>query len=149
SPFPGTPPESNTATPQEKPDETEPGKAEPERPTYTGGPAQIIIADVNSGMRANEDWVEEFFQNPVRKIYPEIEVTMASENVATLITAGTPSDIVLVSNPSLHTIVDLDLPEDLTDMVRKYNIHLADFDPVVIDEIRSLSNGQFYGIPFS
>lgn len=117
---------------------------------YTGGAATVVIADVNAGIKANEDWVAEFFVNPVKERYPEIEVEMAQESVQNLITAGTPPDLVLVSNPTLHTITELELPEDLTDMIAKYNIDLDKFDTAVVNEIRKLSNETaFYGIPFS
>lgn len=118
--------------------------------SYTGGPATVTIVDVNSGIRANEDWVENFFVNPVKKQYPEIEVVMAQDSVQNLITAGSPPDLVLVSNPGLHNIVELELPEDLTEMITKYNINLDRFDQAVVNEIRRLSNDtMFYGIPFS
>lgn len=117
--------------------------------TYEGGEAKVLIADVNTGIRTNEEWVEQFFVNPVQEKYPEITVEMSPESVQNMITAGTPPDIVLVSNPYLHDYVDLELPEDLTEMIAKYNINLEDFDSVVIDEIRRLSDGGMYGLPFS
>lgn len=124
-----------------------------EKPTdisYTGGPATVVIADYNSGMKDNADWVEQFFVDPVKKQYPEITVEMAQESVQNLINAGMPPDIVLISNPRLHIMVELNLPEDLSDMINKYQIDLNDFDPAVVGEIQRLSGGEaLYGLPFS
>lgn len=143
-----TPNPSNTNNPGNE--QTSGEDAAAEEITYTGGAATVVIVDVNAGIKANEDWVAEFFVNPVKEKYPEIEVVMSQESVQNLITAGTPPDLVLVSNPTLHTITELDLPEDLSDMIAKYNIDLEKFDTAVVNEIRKLSNETaFYGIPFS
>lgn len=116
---------------------------------YEGGPATIVIADFNSGMRENADWVEQFFVQPVRRQHPEITVEMSPESVQNLVNAGMPPDIVLISNPRLHIMMELELPDDLSDMITKYQIDLNEFDPAVVGEIQRLSGEAFYGLPFS
>lgn len=130
-------------------DATAPPSEDNDTPAYTGGEATIMIADVNTGIATNKEWVEQFFIQPVQEKFPEITVTMAPDSVQNMIKAGTPPDIVLVSNPYLHDYVELDLPEDLTEMISKYNVDLGAFEQVVIEEIRRLSDGGIYGLPFS
>lgn len=123
---------------------------ETEAASYTGGKATVTISDYNAGIKPREDWIENYFVGPVQEKYPEITVEFSQDTVQTLITAGTPPDIVLVSNPRLHVMMEFELPDDLTDMITKYNVDLDQFDPVVIDEIRRLSGDQgFLGLPFS
>lgn len=117
---------------------------------YTGGEATVVITDYNSGIKGRDDWIENFFVNPVQEKYPEIKVQFSNETVQNLITAGTPPDIVLVSNPRLHIMLDLELPDDLSHMITKYNVDLEQFDPAVTSEIERLSGDQgFLGLPFS
>lgn len=116
---------------------------------YSGGPATVVISDFNSGMKDNADWVEQFFVQPVKQKHPEITVEMSPESVQNLINAGMPPDIVLISNPRLHILTELQFPEDLSDMIAKYKIDLDAFEPAVTGEIQRLSGETFYGLPFS
>lgn len=119
-------------------------------PAYTGGAATVLIADHNAGIRGKDDWIEEFFVGPVERNHPEIAVQMSGDSVNTLIKAGMPPDLVLISNPRLHQMVELDLPENLSEMIHKYQVDLSKFDPAVIDEIGRLSGeSAMLGLPFS
>lgn len=115
---------------------------------YKGGPAELLILDVNSG--TTDEQFQKYFKEPLQAKYPQITLVQTREALNNLITAGTPPDMVLVSNPGLITILEADLPENLTNMIKEYNIDLAKFDRVVIEQIHKLGNNEaFYGIPFA
>lgn len=115
---------------------------------YKGGPAELLVLDVNTG--TTDEQFQKFFIEPLQAKYPQITLIQNREGLDKLITAGTPPDMVLVSNPGLITLLDADLPEDLTHMIKEYNINLGKFDGVVIEQMHKLGdNAAFYGIPFA
>lgn len=117
---------------------------------YKGGAVELLIADVNSGIVNNPDYFEAFFKRPLQAKYPEISLQVTNEAVEKLLAAGTPPDIVLVSNPSFNTLLDADYPEDLTAMIAENKIDLSRIESSVVAEIKKLGNEKhFYGIPFS
>lgn len=143
-----TPPTStNNPTTGPQPNDPDP-KEIAKMMEYKGGPAELLILDHNSG--TTDEQFQKFFVEPMAAKYPQIKLVQTREPLNNLITAGTPPDMVLASNPGLIVMLDADLPEDLTHMIKEYNIDTGKMNRVVVDTIHQLGeNKAFYGIPFA
>lgn len=65
-----------------------------------------------------------------------------------LIAGGTPIDIIgRAAGGFGNEVISHDLQFDMSDMIKKYNIKLEDFEPQLVNYVRSISNGGMYGIP--
>lgn len=115
---------------------------------YKGGPAELLIHSVNAGI--TDDQFEKFFVEPLKAKYPEITLVLAKETLDKLIAAGTPPDLVLVSNAGLITVLESDVPEDLNPMVKTHGIDLSKLDQSVVQQTLVLGEQKaLYGIPFA
>lgn len=115
---------------------------------YKGGPVQLLVQDINTG--TTDEQFKTFFADPIKAKYPQIELVQTRDTLDKLLTAGTPPDIVLVSNPLLSVVLDADIPEDLTDMIKTYGVDLQRFEPALIEQQKKLGgNKAFYGMPFA
>jgi len=124
------------------------GQQTVQKTEYKGGPAELLVLDVNSG--TTDEQFKRFFVDPVKAKYPQINLVQTRDPLDKLLAAGTPPDMVLVSNPSLATILEADIPEDLTAMIKTYGIDLGRMDQAVVQEMMKLGDQKaFYGMPFA
>jgi len=115
---------------------------------YQGGAADLLIVDVNTG--TTDEQFQKFFVEPLAAKHPEIHLTKSADSLDKLIAAGTFPDLVLVSNASLATVLEANIPEDLTPMIKKYKIDLGTFEPEVVRQTQKLGDQKaFYGMPFA
>ena len=115
---------------------------------YKGGPVELLVQDVNTG--TTDEQFLKFFVEPIQKKYPQIKLTQTRDAIDKLLAAGTPPDIVLVSNPYLATIQEADIPEDLTQMIKTYSVDLQRFEPALIEQLHKLGgNKEIHGLPFA
>lgn len=131
------------------PDEPKPTTGAKQSVTeYKGGPADLLIQDLNTG--TTDAQFQKFFVEPIKAKYPQINLTKTGDSLEKLLAAGTPPDMVLVSNPSLGLALEVDIPEDLTQMIKTYGIDLQRFQPAIVEQMHKLGeNKAFYGIPFA
>ncbi|MDF2653141.1 MAG: family 1 extracellular solute-binding protein [Paenibacillus sp.] len=114
---------------------------------YTGGPVELLVQDRNTGMTPEE--FENFFAKPVKTKYPDITLKLTQEkDYQKLVAGGTPPDLVAVSNTLLTDFFDLDYPQDLTEMIKRFNINLDLLEPSIVDALKGLGRGTIYGLPF-
>ncbi|MEF3303634.1 ABC transporter substrate-binding protein [Paenibacillus sp. GYB003] len=115
---------------------------------YKGGPAELLALDVSTGM--TDEQFKLFFVDPIKAKYPQINLVKATDNLDKLLAAGTPPDLVLVSNPGLATLLEADIPEDLNAMIKTYGINLGQMEPTVVQQMQKLGDQKaFYGMPFA
>ncbi|WP_420818436.1 ABC transporter substrate-binding protein [Paenibacillus ginsengarvi] len=82
--------------------------------------------------------------------YPQINLVKAVDGLDKLLAAGTPPDLVLVSNPGLATILEANIPEDLNPMIKTYGINIGQMEQSVVQQVQKLSDQKaFYGMPFA
>ncbi|WP_158301934.1 ABC transporter substrate-binding protein [Paenibacillus mesophilus] len=114
---------------------------------YKGGPAELLVLDVNTG--TTDEQFQKFFVEPVQAKHPQINLKKTTDALDKLLAAGTPPDMVLVSNASLATILEANIPEDLTQIIKTYGINTAQLEPAVFQQMQKLGEQKaFYGIPF-
>jgi len=86
---------------------------------------------------------------PLTKKYPNISIeVLNSDNAANLIAAGTTPDVIATYHGLLPEFQQLDLLDDMTPLIKKYNVDLGRFDPVYLDTIRSYGNGGLVALPY-
>lgn len=64
-----------------------------------------------------------------------------------LIVANQIPDIMIGSKGSIDNHIDLDIFEDISPLVKKYNFDLAGIQPVLLDMIKNRSGGELIGLP--
>lgn len=96
---------------------------------------------------------EEFDQiliQPLKAKYPHMTLKVHREDIAKLVAAGETPDIVYAANSRFYVVDELDLPLDLSDYVKSYNVDLSKFASPNIDWIKELGpKGEVYAIPFA
>ncbi|MDF2715543.1 MAG: extracellular solute-binding protein family 1 [Paenibacillus sp.] len=115
---------------------------------YKGGPAELLVLDINTA--TTDEQFQTFFIAPLKAKYPQINLVQTRDPLDKLIAAGTIPDMVLVSNPSLATVLEADIPEDLTAMIKTYGLNLGQLEPAVVQQMQKLGEQKaFYGMPFA
>lgn len=94
---------------------------------------------------------DKFFVEPVKKKYPNITLEKLEGDLEKLIVAGETPDLIFSDNDWHMPLVALDLPADLTDLVKKFKIDLGKFVPETVQAVRNLDpkGKELQGIPFS
>ncbi|WP_028551576.1 ABC transporter substrate-binding protein [Paenibacillus sp. UNC451MF] len=96
---------------------------------------------------------EEFDQimiKPLAAKYPHITLKIVREDIVKLVAAGQTPDIVYGANSRFSVLQDLDIPSDLSALVKSNNMDLNKFSSPNIDWIKELgTKGEIYGIPFA
>ena len=104
---------------------------------YTGGPVELLVQDRNTGITEQE--FQEYFAKPVKAKYPDITLKLTTEkDLQKLVAGGTPPDLVAVSNTALNEYFELDFPEDLTPVIKRFNINPDSFEPSIIEVLKGL-----------
>ncbi|WP_028552066.1 ABC transporter substrate-binding protein [Paenibacillus sp. UNC451MF] len=96
---------------------------------------------------------EEFDQvliKPLKAKYPHITLKIVRDDITKLVTAGQTPDIIYSANSRFSVLKELDIPYDVSEFVKKYNMDLSKFSSPNIDWIKDLGpKGEIYGIPFA
>lgn len=100
-------------------------------------------------VRLSEIEYEAFFVEPLKKKHPHITLEKLEGNLEELIAAGTIPDIIVSDNDWHMPLKQLELPMDLTDLVKKFQIDLSLLNQEAVQAIRNLEPGELQGIPFS
>ncbi|WP_079912578.1 ABC transporter substrate-binding protein [Paenibacillus sp. 32352] len=67
-----------------------------------------------------------------------------------LVTAGTAIDVVLEAHTGIiDGVINPGIQYDISDLIKKNNIDLNRFEPVTIDAMKTMANGQIWGLPVS
>lgn len=118
---------------------------------YKGGPAELVIYDRNAAITDEE--FQQVFVSPLKSKYPEItlkHVKGTTISIENMIAGGSTPDIVLSSNVSLLTLVEMDYPEDLRVMAKTYGLDFSRIEPAVVAELGKFgTKDELFGIPFA
>lgn len=105
-------------------------------------------------VRANAD-TEEVWQRytvePVKKKFPHVtlELIPTKLSLADLVAANEVPDILQTQPSEYVRLVDMALPYDLTELIKKHKTDMNRFTPSMVDAVKSLDkNGRFTAIPF-
>jgi ABC-type glycerol-3-phosphate transport system substrate-binding protein len=97
----------------------------------------------------SDDDFNAIIAEPVKKKYPHITIEFEPKTtVEQALTAGAPFDLVAVWNGLMPQYDDMGLFEDITPLVKKFNMDLSRFDPGALEAIKAATkSGQLYGLP--
>lgn len=112
-------------------------------------PVKLVFYS-NSGLA--EQSFNELYGEPLTKKFPNMTVEYIRKtggmSIQEVITAGKTIDVYFESiGGILDTLVNLNLQYDMSELLKKYNVNLSDFEPAAVDAVRTLSNGKMYGLP--
>lgn len=104
------------------------------------------------------DWTEETFMrtfgNPIKEKYPHITPKFAQNqgsNTGTslpeLITIGAQIDVVFVSTGLMSRFTDVELQEDITPILTKFNFDDSHIAAPIMETGRIIADGGLYGLP--
>jgi multiple sugar transport system substrate-binding protein len=101
----------------------------------------------------NDQEIDKFIVRPVQKKYPNISFTITKKGGGitsdTFVASGAELDLVYTSYNLIEAWRQLDMPEDLSGLMKKYKTDLNKFDPAVVDEIEAYSGrgGAMLALP--
>jgi multiple sugar transport system substrate-binding protein len=100
-------------------------------------------------LNMSDEQFDELLFKPLKEKYPYITMKLNRTDPANLALAGDFPDIFYTSNSRFTTFSELDIPFDMSPMVKANNLDLNAFLKPNIDWIKELgSKGEVYGIPF-
>jgi multiple sugar transport system substrate-binding protein len=103
----------------------------------------------------SDDEFKSLLAEPVQKKFPYMTLEMVrgtgKVGAPELVASGDMPDLLYVPHTYMYQYFDLNLPYDLTDMVKKYKTDLGAYEPQAIEEIRSngFDKSKLYALPFS
>lgn len=100
-------------------------------------------------VRLSEIEYEKFFLKPLSELHPHITLQQLEGDIDQLVAAGEIPDIIVSDNDWHMPLKQLDLPADISDLIKKFNIDLSAFNPAAIKAVENLEPGEMQGLPFS
>lgn len=99
--------------------------------------------------RLSELEYQQIYVEPLKKKYPHITLQKLEGDLGQLVAAGEIPDLIMSDNDWHMPLKQLDLPADLTELVKKMKLDLSAFKPETIQAIHNLDpKGGLEGIPF-
>jgi multiple sugar transport system substrate-binding protein len=138
--------------PDEKNNDGAPQLENPELYANPASPVTIKVFQQYAGL-SDLDFTT-LMKEPVEAKFPNItlELVRATSKVgpAELIAQGDFPDFIFTSSQNMADFMGYQLPYDMTEFIKKYNIDLNRFESAAIDEIKSFGEkGELYALPFS
>jgi multiple sugar transport system substrate-binding protein len=97
----------------------------------------------------NDQEYEELLFQPLKSKYPHITIKVNRTDPEKLAAAGEFPDIFYVANVRYYVFKNLDIPYDMSELVKKSGLNLNAFSNPNMDWIRELGpNGEVFGLPF-
>lgn len=112
-------------------------------------PVTLKLAVVSTAL--SDESVQKYFVQEVQKKYPHItlEKVDSSQTIENLVASGDIPDIIYSSLPGIPKLQLLNVMEDLSPYIKKYNTDLSRFDPVLMDALKQFgSNEQIIALPY-
>ncbi|WP_282942512.1 extracellular solute-binding protein [Paenibacillus sp. RC67] len=111
-------------------------------------PVELTLAPYFLNMTDEE--FDQIMMKPLAAKYPHITLKVVREDIVKLVAAGQTPDIIYGANSRFSVLQDLDIPSDLSALVKANNLDLNRFASPNIDWIKELgTKGEIYGIPFA
>lgn len=102
--------------------------------------------------RSYEDFMALYGDDIVRK-YPHFKINWIQNtkgnSPSEVIASGVNIDLYYSTVDNLVQLMDLGIDPDLSDLLKKYNTNLNEFEPTMVDYMQRIEPGKFVGIPFA
>ncbi|WP_158607010.1 ABC transporter substrate-binding protein [Paenibacillus ginsengarvi] len=110
-------------------------------------PPEPVTLYLSSQSIISDNW-DELLANPLKKKYPYITVEQVKGDVNEWIAQGKSVDLFATAHVTVGRMVQMDLTEDMTPLLKKHQMAESRFQPVVLEAIRNNANGQLVGLPY-
>lgn len=95
-----------------------------------------------------------WMKQPVEKKFPKVTLELVRAGKGTmpveLLSTGEYPDITFTSSLNMLNFTDLNIPADVSELIKKYNVDMNKFQPRAINEIKSFSSkNEMLAMPFS
>ncbi|MCC2684505.1 MAG: transporter substrate-binding protein [Paenibacillaceae bacterium] len=101
-------------------------------------PVTLKVAD---GLFTEEEW-QTIIVKMISTKYPNITLERTSGKLEDLVAAGQSPDIIFQPISSTANLMALDLPLDLSPLIKQHNVDLNKIEPVVVDALHKFSGSQ-------
>lgn len=126
------------------------GKAAADTGTkVTDKPVELVFYSLP---RDSEDSFNQRFGNDLKKKFPNLTIKYVERiagqtDLDQYVPTGQQIDIIWGSIGQWPSILGYQLQTDMTDLIKKANIDLSQFEPSLIEAMKQLSGGKIYGLP--
>jgi multiple sugar transport system substrate-binding protein len=111
-------------------------------------PIELTLTPVFLNMTDEE--FNEVMIKPLKAKYPHITLKIVRDDINKLVAAGQTPDIIYSANSRFAVMKELDIPSDLSALVKSNNMDLNQFSSPNIDWIKDLGpKGEIFGLPFA
>ena len=123
-------------------------------PAFTVPTDPVTLKLLVHGVSLSDVDFQTFYVEPLKKKYPHITLELQTKTNGTaaalekLIAANDLPDIILLDNDWYMPLKQLGIPEDLTDLIKKFQIDLTKLDPQTVQTVRGLEPGKFPLMPY-
>jgi multiple sugar transport system substrate-binding protein len=121
-------------------------------PVAKKDPIDLTFYITSSGY-TDESFMD-LYGNAIKEKFPHITPkfipTGKGSSLPELVASKTPIDIIISSSGLAQAnIVGNGLQVELTDFIKKYNYDLNKLEPTLVDQVKKISGGNLYGLPYS
>lgn len=120
-----------------------------EKPAFAPSTDPVTLKLYVHVVRLSDLEYNEFFLKPLKAKYPHITLEKIEGKIEELVAGGNIPDIIVSDNDWHMPLKQLDLPLDLTELVKQSGLDLSKFNQQAIQAVRNLQPGELQGIPFS
>lgn len=112
--------------------------------------AELVFSSLGN---VSEDSFNELYGNAITKKYPNFTLTYIPRGNAAIdvymtnLLMSNPPDIHFDSIGNIPVFLKYQFQYDMTDLVRKHNLDLSQFEPAAVEGVKALSDGELYGLP--
>lgn len=116
---------------------------------YKGGPVELVV----HGSGITDVLFEQVIVPVISAKYPEIKLKLVKGNLQELLASGVKPDLISTAGISLLDMVRLDIPSDLSPLIKQFNVDLTRIEPVIVEEMKEIGGrlekeGSILGMPF-
>lgn len=116
---------------------------------FDGESAELVI----HGGGITDILYEKVIEPAISQKYPNINLTLVRGNLEELFSSGVKPDIISGAGIALTDMVRLDIPTDLSSMIKQFNMDLTRIEPAIIQEMEEIGGtleeeGAILGLPF-
>lgn len=119
-------------------------------------PVTLTVFFKSSATYSDEDF-NRFYVEPTKKKFPHVTLqkierdnTSGMEHLNRLLLTNSMPDIISDGVTNLAEVIAVNVPADLTDLIKKYNVDLGKVNPSVVQFVKNFGQkGEFYNMPFS
>jgi multiple sugar transport system substrate-binding protein len=131
----------------------EPSGENKETPAFTVPTDPVTLRFLVHGVNLTDTDFQNFYVEPLKKKYPYITLDIVRGNgtvgsLEKLIASNDMPDLMLLDNDWYMPLKQMGLPQDLTELIKKFQIDLNKLNPQIVQTVRNMDPGIFPIMPY-